>query len=79
MGVVQSTERAEAICDQINYDKAVSTAWEPDEEESPKWCMEHCVYEFVCKRAFMVNWTGDEPDDIAQRLGCDECTHWEES
>ena len=76
---MQSVARVEAICDQINYDKAVSTAWEPDEEESPKWCMEHCVYEFVCKRAFMVNWTGDEPDDIAQRLGCDECTHWEES
>lgn len=79
MGVVQSTERAEAICDQINYDNAVSQAWEPVEEEDPKWCHKHCVYEFICKRAFMVNWPGDEPDDIADRLGCDECEYWVES
>ena len=79
VAMMQSVARAEVICDQINYDNAVSQAWGSVEEEDPKWCHEHCLYEFVCKRAFMVNWAGDEPEDIGNRLGCDECTHWEES
>lgn len=86
MGVVQSTARAEAICEQIEYDRAVSQAWEPcGIEDEAKDCYEHCAHALMCERAYMVQWPYDPkeypgcgPEDIWNKLDCINCEFWEE-